>query len=77
MDNSNTPNNSASKKTRAAHRFHERGTPARDPLLDLAKLAGLPFSVRWLFMANTHLRGQLSERGCGGACLPNLLQTPE
>jgi hypothetical protein len=77
VDNSYTPNDSASRKTRAAQRFHERWTPARDPLLDLAKLADLPFSVRWLFTANSHLRGQLSERGSGGVRLPNLLQTPE
>lgn len=77
MNNSNTLNNSASKKIRATHRFHARGMPAQDPLLDLAKLADLPFSVRWLFTANSHLRGQLSGRGSGGARLPDLVQTPE
>ena len=77
MNNSNTLNNSASKKTRAAHRFRARGMAAQDPLLDLAKLADLPFSVRWLFMANSHLRGQLSGRGGGGARLPDLVRTPE
>jgi hypothetical protein len=77
VNNSNTLNNSASKTTRAAHGFHARGMPAQDPLLDLAKLAALPFSVRWLFTANSHLRGQLSGRGRGGARLPDLVRTPE
>jgi len=77
VGNSDTLGNSAAKKTKAACRFHERWTPTQDPLLDLAKLAGLPFSVRWLFTANSHLRGQWSEHRSGGARLPNLLRTPE
>ena len=76
MDKSGTLDNGASKKIRAAHRLHARGMPTQDPLFDLAKLAELPFSVRWLFMANSHLRGQMSERRSGGARLPNLLRTP-
>ena len=77
MDRSDTLDNGASKKTRAAHRFYERGMPIQNPLFDLAKLADLPFSVRWLFAANSHPRGQMSGRRSGGARLPNLLRTPE
>jgi hypothetical protein len=76
MGDPDTITNSTPKAGRSAPRSAPPRVRTQDPLLDLAQLADLPFGARWLFLANSHLRGQLSGSGWGGFGLPSLLRTP-
>lgn len=76
MGDPETITSSAPKAGRPAPRAAPRRVRTQDPLLDLAQLADLPFGARWLFLANSHARGQFTGGGLSGFSLPSLLRTP-
>jgi hypothetical protein len=58
-----------SAATPAQPALHRGGSPAPSPdlLLDLARLADLPFTASWFLLADSKLRERLMKGGWGGA----------
>lgn len=62
----NKPARSDSPPSKPAPCAADGGFRAQETLLELGRIAGLPFGARWLFMANGHRWSPFSSRPPGG-----------